>query len=81
MNSERVLMNTQAGLAAMVEANQAALINHITVLLTPIQGNLAELSALVNGMSQQIDQIHLRQEAMERAIRAYVPPPPEEMTE
>lgn len=81
MNSERQLMNTQAGLAAMMEANQTALVSHITALLIPIQADLMELRALVGGMSGQINHIHERQEAMERSIRAYVPPAAEEMME
>lgn len=68
-SSERHLMDTQAGLAAMLEANQNALVGHLAALLVPIQLELAELHALVEAMGRQIDQIHERQEAHERASR------------
>lgn len=80
--SERQLQNTQAGLAAMVEANQTALVSHMTTLLIPIQEGMLDLRTMMEATQRQIDQLHERQEQLERTLKlAYIPVPAEDLVE
>jgi hypothetical protein len=74
-NSESQLINTAAGMAAMFEAYQGAIVGRVTELLAPVQlgqaeqrAMLEELRTLFTAMQGQIDQIHLRQEQLERMM-------------
>lgn len=58
-DSERQLQNTQAGLAAMLEANQTALVSHMAALLIPIQEGQVEMRGLFNAMQDQIQQLQV----------------------
>lgn len=66
--SARNLERSQMALSLMFQANQDALVSRVDALLKPMQTQLADLQATVDGIGRQIDQLHLRQEAQERAL-------------
>lgn len=62
------LMQSQIALLQALQVNQASMLDKIERLVRPVEEQVRELRTTVDAMSRQIDQMHERQEQLERTM-------------